>query len=172
MPKTEARFFPAIWLGKDTSTSENISGISGKIVRARTIRRQIKAAKYDNEMMDVINNSGMTAIPTAAFVPLPAPKTQARRPQTTTTETQTQQMAYPPAAQQTRTHTHQPQPAITDLPMATAPSTQPYRITSFTNEEVSQMTSLKAVHQSNSGRQNNKQHRSNLRKLQNHQQRE
>ena len=40
--KMESRFFPAVWLGKDTATSENILGISGKVVKARTIRRQIK----------------------------------------------------------------------------------------------------------------------------------
>ena len=74
--------------------------------------------------MDIISNSSMAATPPAAFVQLPAPKTQAKRPQTTTTETQT---ADPQAAQQTRTHTPQQHPAITDLPMATAPSTQPYR---------------------------------------------
>ena len=42
MPKMEARFFPAICLGKDTSTNENILGITNKVVRSRTIRRQVE----------------------------------------------------------------------------------------------------------------------------------
>ena len=44
-PKMESRFFPAVWLGQDTATSENILEISGEAVKARTIRRQIKPAK-------------------------------------------------------------------------------------------------------------------------------
>ena len=40
IPKMEARFFPAIWLGKDTSTNENTLGISNKVIRRRTIRRR------------------------------------------------------------------------------------------------------------------------------------
>ena len=45
MPKMEARFFPAIWLGKDTSTNENILGITNKVIRSRTIRKQVKPEK-------------------------------------------------------------------------------------------------------------------------------
>ena len=162
----KTRFFPAVWMGKDTATSENILGISGKVVKARTIRRQIKPAKYDNRMMDIINNSSAAATPTAAFLPLPAPKTPAKRPQTTTTETQT---ADPQAAQQTRTHTPQQHPAITDLPMATAPLTQPDRasLPSPTKREIADDIA-EAVHQSSIEQQNNKQHRSGLRRQQNH----
>ena len=152
-PKMESRFFPAFWLGKDTATSENMLGISGKVVKARTIRRQIKPAKYDNRMMDIINNSSMAATPTAAFVPLPTPKTQTADPQ---------------AAQQTRTHTPQQQPAIADLPTATAPSTQPDRASRHQRKARSRTRSRKAVHQNSSEQQNNKQHRSGLRGQQNH----
>ena len=59
-PKMEARFFQAIWPGKDTSTNENILGISRQVVKARTIRRQTKPEKYNKQMMDIINSTPMT----------------------------------------------------------------------------------------------------------------
>ena len=46
LPKLEQRFFPGIWLGKDTASSENIIGIANKVVKARTIRRQPLPEKY------------------------------------------------------------------------------------------------------------------------------
>ena len=64
MPKMEARFYPAIWLGKDNSTNENILGISNKVVKARTIRRQIKPDKYNKQLMDIINSSPAMIPPT------------------------------------------------------------------------------------------------------------
>ena len=57
MPKMEARFFPAIWLGKNTSTNENILGITNKVVRSRTIRRQVKPEKYNKQLLYVIKSS-------------------------------------------------------------------------------------------------------------------
>ena len=54
-PKLEPRFFIGIWLGKDTTTGESLIGIYNKILRARTIRRQIKPHKYNQQLFDVIN---------------------------------------------------------------------------------------------------------------------
>ena len=68
-PKMEARFFQAIWLGKDTSTNENILGISGQIVKARA--RQTKPDKYNKQMMDVIGSTPMTTPTPTSFVVLP-----------------------------------------------------------------------------------------------------
>jgi len=51
MPKMGARFFPAIWLGKDTSS------ITNKVVRSRTIRRQVKPEKYNKQLLYVIKSS-------------------------------------------------------------------------------------------------------------------
>ena len=39
MPKLESRFYKGMWLGKGTMTSESIIGITGKIIRTRTIRQ-------------------------------------------------------------------------------------------------------------------------------------
>jgi len=39
-PKLENRFSPGIWLGKDTTSGESFIGIAGRIVNARTIKRQ------------------------------------------------------------------------------------------------------------------------------------
>ena len=95
MPKMEAKFLPAIWLGKDTPTNENIHGNSTKVIRARTIRRQIKPEKYNRQLMDVINTTPMTAPPSAPdILVMPAPKTNPPKRHasatTTSTETQTQ----------------------------------------------------------------------------------
>ena len=108
-PKMEARFFQAIWLGKDTSTNENILGISKQIVKARTIRRQTKPEKYNKQMMDIIDSTSMTTPTPTSFV----------KQETSTAETQTQQapeLPIPRSSQQTST------PTITDVPMATSPT--------------------------------------------------
>ena len=39
-PKLENRFSPGIWLGKDTTSGESFIGITRRIVKARTIKRQ------------------------------------------------------------------------------------------------------------------------------------
>ena len=91
MPKLESRFYKGIWLGKDTMTSESIIGISGKIIRTRTIRRQVEPEKYDRQLMDIINAPPWTPVtPTEALQPammIPANATSAA--QQVTTETQT-----------------------------------------------------------------------------------
>ena len=91
MPKLESRFYKGIWLGTDTMTSESIIGISGKIIRTRTIRRQIEPEKYDRQLMDIINAPPWTPVsPTEALQPamlIPASTTSAK--QQATTETQT-----------------------------------------------------------------------------------
>jgi len=124
MPKMEARFFPAIWLGKDTSTDENILGIFSKVVGSRTIRRQVKPEKYNKQLLDVINNTPVTTPPASSFIMLPTAKMIARPKTTTETQTPSQQEeALPTTTAQTSTHTRY-QPAIPDVPMTTAPSTQ------------------------------------------------
>ena len=47
IPKMEQRFMPGIWLGKDTTSNENLIGITNKVVRARTIRRLPAPEKYN-----------------------------------------------------------------------------------------------------------------------------
>ena len=55
-PKMEPRCFKGIWLGRDTMIGESIvGGIPGKIIRVRTIRRQIMHDKYDKQLLDTIN---------------------------------------------------------------------------------------------------------------------
>jgi len=88
MPKMEARFFPAIWLGKDTSTNENTLGIFNMVVRSRTIRRQVKPEKYNKQLLDVINNTPMTTPTASSFIILPAAKMKARPKITTETDIQ------------------------------------------------------------------------------------
>jgi len=119
MPKMEARFYPAIWLGKDTSTNENIFGISNKVDKARTIRRQIKPDKYSKQLMDIINSSP-AMIPATAPIIVVLPQPAARKQQSTTS-TETQQSPQPIVTGQPH---NTPPLALTDLPMATAPATQ------------------------------------------------
>ena len=54
-PKLEPRFFKGIWLGRGTMTGEPFIGIPGKIIRVRTIRRQICPDKYDGQLLDTLN---------------------------------------------------------------------------------------------------------------------
>ena len=159
-PKMEARFFQAIWLGKDTSTNENSLGITKQIVKARTIRRQTKPEKYNKQMMDIIDSTPMTTPTPTSFVVLPARLAVSNKQETSTAEPQTQQAPELPilrSSQQTST------PTITDVPMATSPTTYnrrtPLPIPTTAKQEW-QMTSQKPVQQSNHGRDNNtRQHR-------------
>ena len=74
-PKMEPRFFKGIWLGRDTMTGESIVGIPGKVIKARTIRRQIMPDKYDKQLLDTINvypwnlPTAPMAIPTQLLLP-------------------------------------------------------------------------------------------------------
>ena len=54
-PKPEPRFYNGIWLGKDTTTGESLIGIYNKIVKARTIRRQIMPHKYNQQLLDCVH---------------------------------------------------------------------------------------------------------------------
>ena len=64
-PKLENRFYKGIWLGKDTSSGESYIGIPGKVIKARTIRRQVKPWKYNRQLMDVINGAPWAPSPSA-----------------------------------------------------------------------------------------------------------
>ena len=62
-PKLENRFFKGIWLGKDTTSGESYIGIGGRVIKARTIRRQVMPYKYDQQLMDTINGTPWAAKP-------------------------------------------------------------------------------------------------------------
>ena len=69
-PKMEPRFFKGIWLGRDTMTGEPIVGIPAKILRVRTIRRQVAPEKFDRQLLDTINVHPWTApTPTQTIQP-------------------------------------------------------------------------------------------------------
>ena len=117
LPKLENRFLPAIWLGKDTATGETLLGIATKVVRSRTIKRHPMPEKYNKQLMDIINNSGLNKFPTAGTaVPLPAtyepPQRTPKESAAASTQTATEQTA----------EQHQSRLPITDSPMATAPT--------------------------------------------------
>ena len=68
-PKLAQRFYKGIWLGRDTMTGESIIGVPGRILRVRTIRRQIMpeyagqvrqtTTEYNQRLpMDCCHNSG------------------------------------------------------------------------------------------------------------------
>ena len=126
MPKMEARFFVAIWLGKDTSRNKNIVDIPHKVVRLRTIRRQVKPDKYITQMMDIINSTPWTTSTGTGFVLMPKARATQRKQRTTSTTSaetqrhlqQEQQLSTPTTAMTTPSRT------ITDLPMTTALTTQ------------------------------------------------
>ena len=124
----EQRFMPGIWLGKDTTSNENLIGISDKVVRARTIRsfqHQKSTTSTDGRDQQITNTPYTTGGPYVSKPPLVYKPM--RRPATAETGTQafgadtTQQpqlQAQQPAAPAgTSTRC-----AIADSPMATAPT--------------------------------------------------
>ena len=129
IPKMEQRFMPGIWLGKDTTSNENLIGITNKVVRARTIRRLPAPEKYNKQLMDVINRSPTlpyttggpyVSRPPLVYKPL-------RRPAAAETDTQTfgsdtAQQPQLQAQQPTASTGASPRCAIADSPMATAPT--------------------------------------------------
>ena len=115
----EARFFQAIWLGEDTSTNENILGISGQIVKARTNSRQTQPDKYNKQMMGIIDSTPMTTPTPTSFVVLPTKQTVSSKQATATAETQTQQAPELPVPNASQ---HMATPPMADVPMATSPT--------------------------------------------------
>ena len=67
-PKLENRFFKGIWWGKDTTSGDSYIGIGGRVIKARTIRRQVMPYKYDQQLMDTINGTPWAAKP-ATYTP-------------------------------------------------------------------------------------------------------
>ena len=59
----ENRFFKGIWLLKDTTSGESYTGIGGRVIKARTIRRQVMPYKHDQQLMDTINGTPWAAKP-------------------------------------------------------------------------------------------------------------
>ena len=127
LPKMEQRFFPAIWLGRDTTTGETLLGIASKVVRARTIRRMPHPEKYNKQLFEVISRTDNQQLPATGQAILNQPMIfhPPRRP-TVHTETQT-------AAAEEKAVTDTPQPprqalthptatAAASSPMATAPT--------------------------------------------------
>ena len=139
LPKMEQRFFPAIWLGRDTTTGETLLGIANKVIRARTIRRMPRPEKYNKQLFDVISRTDTQQLPIAGQAPLNQPMVfHPPRRSTTTTETQTLEeqstataaqpaargdLRLPSQAAQTGTNTARTTtPAIADAPLATSPT--------------------------------------------------
>ena len=110
----ENRFLPAIWLGKDTATGETLLGIATKVVRSRTIKRQPMSEKYNTQLMDIINNSGLNKFPTAGTtVPLPVAYKPPPRTPKDSAAASTQTTGEQTTVQQQQ---QQPRSPITDSP--------------------------------------------------------
>ena len=62
-PKLENRFFKGIWLGKDTTSGESYIGSGGRVIKARTIRRQVMLYKYNQQLMGTVNGTPWAAKP-------------------------------------------------------------------------------------------------------------
>ena len=129
----EPRFFKGIWLGRDTMTGESIVGIPGKVIKARTIRRQIMPDKYDKQLLDTINVYPWNlSTPTMAIPPqllLPADNTASRQAigtqaDITVEDTSAQTIQETPLALPARAMHHQPMDTtMATSPLATSPTT-------------------------------------------------
>ena len=132
-PKMEPRFFKGIWLGRDTMTGESIVGIPGKVIKARTIRRQIMPDKYDKQLLDTINVYPWNLPTTPMAIPpqllLPADNTTSRQAigaqaDITVEDTSTQTAQETPLALPTQAMHHQPMDTtMATSPLATSPTT-------------------------------------------------
>ena len=76
--------------------------------------------KFSKQMMDIINSTPMTTPTPTGFVVLPTQSTSTQKQAAATAETQTQQPLELPVSARNRLT---PTPAITDVPMATSPTT-------------------------------------------------
>ena len=132
------------YIGKDTATSEHLIGITNKVIRARTIRRQPRPEKYNQQLMDVISRNNLNKFATAGPSITHPPMTfKPLRRQEEATATQTEETAAAAGAGTTTTSAsasasqpHIPPPpttstspaltlppqAIADAPMATSPT--------------------------------------------------
>ena len=130
-PKMEPTFFKIIWLGRDTMTGESIVGIPGKVIRARTIRRQIMPDKYDKQLLDTIHvypwnlPTSPTAIPPQLL--LPADNTASRQAigtqaDITVEDTSTQTPQDTPLALPARATHHPMDATMATSPLATSPA--------------------------------------------------
>ena len=132
-PKMEPRFFKGIWLGRDAMTGESIVGIPGKVIRARTIRRQIMPDKYDKQLLDTINVYPWNLPTTPMAIPpqllLPADNTASRQAfgtqaDITVEDTSAQTVQETPLALPARAMHHQPMDmTMATSPLATSPTT-------------------------------------------------
>jgi hypothetical protein len=103
LPKMEQRFYPAIWLGRDTTTGETLLGIANRVVRARTIRRMPRPEKYNKQLFDVISKTNTQQLPTAGQALLNQPMAFHPPPRRSTAHTETQTAA---AEEQATAATH------------------------------------------------------------------
>ena len=120
--KVGKQISPSILAWQGHSIRRNTPSIATKVVRARTIKRQPMPEKYNKQLMDVINNSGLNKFPTAGTAtPLPTTYKPPQRTQVESAAASTQTTGEQTTAQQ---HQQQPRLPITDSPMATAPTHQ------------------------------------------------
>ena len=129
-PKLEPRFYNGIWLGKDTTTGEPLSGTYSKIVRARTMRRQIMPHKYNQQLLDCVH-TGPWKTPASAL-PTPTLTTPVTMPAASKALTSQKDAATSTAAEGKRQstsqssdqRTKQKKTAEPKSPMATSPAHQ------------------------------------------------
>ena len=129
-PRLEPRFYNGIWLGKDTTTGEPLLGIYNKIVRARTIRRQIMPHKYNQQLLDCVR-TGPWKTPASALraptlaTPLTMPATSKGPPSqkdaTTSTAAEGKRQSATEAGDQPTKQKRTTEPTS---PMATSPAHQ------------------------------------------------
>ena len=129
-PKPEPRFYNGIWPGKETTTGESLLGIYNKIVRARTIRRQIMPHKYNQQLLDCVH-TGQWKTPASALhtptlaTPLTTPATSKAPPSqknaTTSTSAEGKRQSATEAGDQPTKQKRTTEPTS---PMATSPTHQ------------------------------------------------
>ena len=127
--KLEQRFFTGIWLGKDTHTNESVLGIPGKIVKARTVRRQVAPEKHNKQLLDTINVYPTHGTPRSAqwqhqslCQTTGTTPAQAAERSTQTIEVDEALDAPTQHAPQSLSIPTTTRQAITDLPLATSPT--------------------------------------------------
>ena len=147
--KLEQRFFTRIWLGKDAHTNEPVLAIPGKIVKARTVRRQVAPEKYNRQLMDPINiypwNPTKRIVAAPSFMPLPRPPGTRSQDDTTAEGSTAKQARTAAGTTRERPGIEEPSPTRRRVNNITIKTTKGDTITTASSEDTAEQDNINQI---------------------------
>ena len=122
-PNLGPRFYNGIWLGKDTTRGESLVGTYNKIVRARTITRQIVPHKYNQQLLDCVHTGPRKTPAPTLTTPATMPASKAPASQKDSATITAAEGKRHSTSQSSDQRTKQKKTAEPTSPMATSPHT-------------------------------------------------